>query len=201
MSLKSLIKSLKPLYAFLTWAMGVRGSINAKRKYGWMVKQKNMVDPAETKRPKYWKKCGVNTTGNFKVGYGVYFDAGNASNITIEDGVWIASECLFLCHRRILDNYNVGDDYNQLPYKIEPIVLKKGCCVGMRSIVMPGVTIGEGAIIGAGSLVTKDVPAWTVAVGRPAKVVKVLEKPIETQSVIGGGYSLSNFHSINRLAA
>jgi acetyltransferase-like isoleucine patch superfamily enzyme len=41
---------------------------------------------------------------------------------------------------------------------------------------MPGVTIGEGAIIGAGSLVTKDVPAWTIAVGNPAMVVKVLKQ-------------------------
>ena len=37
---------------------------------------------------------------------------------------------------------------------------------------MPGVTIGDGAIVGAGSLVTKDIPAWTIAIGRPAKVVK-----------------------------
>ena len=42
----------------------------------------------------------------------------------------------------------------------------------MESFIMPGVTIGEGAIVGAGSLVTKDIPAWTIATGRPAKVVK-----------------------------
>nr|WP_309569329.1 hypothetical protein [Bacteroides thetaiotaomicron] len=42
----------------------------------------------------------------------------------------------------------------------------------MESFVMPGVTIGEGAIVGAGSLVTKDIPAWTIAAGRPAKVLK-----------------------------
>ena len=41
---------------------------------------------------------------------------------------------------------------------------------------MPGVTIGEGAVIGAGSLVTKDIPAWTIAIGRPAKVVKHIPK-------------------------
>lgn len=39
---------------------------------------------------------------------------------------------------------------------------------------MPGVTVGEGAIVGAYSLVTKDIPAWTIAVGRPAKVVKII---------------------------
>ena len=44
--------------------------------------------------------------------------------------------------------------------------------IGMESLIMPGVTIGDGAIIGAYSLVTKDIPAWTIATGRPAKVVK-----------------------------
>lgn len=150
--------------------------IKRKQCYRWMVKQMNMVDPAETKRPKYWKKCGVHTSGKFKVGYGVYFDAGNASHIHVEDGVWIASQCLFLCHRRSLNDYKVGDDYNQLPYKIEDIYLKRGCCIGMRSIVMPGVTVGEGAIVGVGSLVTKDIPPYCLAVGSPAKVVKEFGK-------------------------
>ena len=149
--------------------------LKQKRKFHWMVKQMNLTDPAESLRPKYWKKCGVNTSGDFKVGYGVYFDAGNAHMITVEDGVWIASQCLILCHRRILDDYGFGDDYNALPYKIEPVVLKRGSCIGMRSIIMPGVTIGEGAVIGAGSLVTKDIPPYSIAVGRPAKVVKELK--------------------------
>ena len=60
----------------------------------------------------------------------------------------------------------------QLDYSIKPIILKKGCLIGMESLVLPGVTVGEGAIVGAGSLVTKDIPAWTIATGRPAKVVK-----------------------------
>jgi acetyltransferase-like isoleucine patch superfamily enzyme len=41
---------------------------------------------------------------------------------------------------------------------------------------MPGVTIGEGSIIGAGSLVTHDIPDWSIAVGRPAKVVRSIPK-------------------------
>ncbi len=43
--------------------------------------------------------------------------------------------------------------------------------IGMESMVLPGVTIGEGAIIGAAALVSKDVPDWVMAVGAPAKVV------------------------------
>ena len=50
----------------------------------------------------------------------------------------------------------------------------------METFVMPGVTIGEGAIVGAGSLVTRDIPAWTIAAGRPAKVVKHIPERKET---------------------
>ncbi len=132
----------------------------------------NRIHPSV--RPWIWKLTGVKIEGKVSIGYDVYYDVGNAKYIIIEDGAWITSRCLLLCHRRTLDNYFVGDDYNKLPYKREPIHLKKGCVIGMGSIVMPGVTIGEGAIIGAGSLVTKDIPAWTIAVGNPCRVVKEL---------------------------
>ena len=100
----------------------------------------------------------------------------NATLITIEEGAWITSRCLFLCHKRDLSNYYEGDDINKQPYIKKEIHIGKGAHVGMGSIVMPGVTIGDGAIIGAGSVVTKDIPAWTVAVGSPAKVVRYLTK-------------------------
>lgn len=127
-------------------------------------------------RPWLWTKTGVNIQGKVSIGYDVYYDVDNAKYITIEDGVWIASRSLFLCHKRDLINYHIGDDYNKLPYQYGSITLKKGCVVGMGAIVMPGVTIGEGAIVGAGSLVVKDIPAWSIAVGSPAKVVKYLDE-------------------------
>ena len=86
--------------------------------------------------------------------------------------VSIAAGVRLLCHQRDFRDYCVGDDYMDLGYIVKPIVLKKGCLIGMESFVMPGVTVGEGAVVGAGSLITKDVPAWTVAAGRPAKVLK-----------------------------
>lgn len=142
------------------------------RKYRLMIKQMNMIDPAHKKRPKYWKMCGVDTSGNFSVGYGVYFDAGNAEHIHIGDGAWITSRCLLLCHKRNLEEYVVGSDINTMPYIVDDIWIGKGAHIGMETVIMPGVRIGDGAIIGAGSLITKDVPAYSVAVGRPAKVVK-----------------------------
>src|SRR5690606_4358391 len=107
-------------------------------------------------------------------GYDVYYDVANASYINIEDGAWVASRCLILCHKRDMSGYYVGDDYNRLPYVRREVTLKKGSVIGMGSIILPGVTIGEGSVIAAGSLVTKDVPPWTVAGGSPAKVMRVL---------------------------
>ena len=126
-------------------------------------------------RPKIWKRAGVNITGPVNIGYDVYFDVGNANLITIEEGAWITSRCLLLCHRRDMSVYRKGDDINKMPYIKEPIHICKGVHLGMGSIVMPGVTIGEGAIIGAGAVVTKDIPAWTIAAGCPAKIIKEIK--------------------------
>jgi acetyltransferase-like isoleucine patch superfamily enzyme len=121
-----------------------------------------------------WKLTGAKIGKGVYIGWDVYFDASNASLITLEDDVTITSRVLILCHRRDMSTYVKGSRYNDLPYIKAPVVIKKGASIGMGSIIMPGVTIGEGAIIGAGSLVTKDIPSWTIAVGNPAKVVKTL---------------------------
>lgn len=57
----------------------------------------------------------------------------------------------------------------------KPIKICDDAWIGMNCIILKGVTIGEGAIVGAGSVVTKDVPAWSVVAGNPAKVVKHLK--------------------------
>lgn len=56
----------------------------------------------------------------------------------------------------------------------KPIKICDDVWIGMNVIILKGVTVGEGAIVGAGSVVTRDVPAWTVVAGNPAKVVKTL---------------------------
>jgi galactoside O-acetyltransferase len=57
----------------------------------------------------------------------------------------------------------------------DPIVIGKGCWLGTRVIVMPGVSIGDGVTIGAASVVTRDIPEFTIAAGNPAKVIRELE--------------------------
>jgi acetyltransferase-like isoleucine patch superfamily enzyme len=123
-------------------------------------------------RPSLMRRMGCKVGKGCFIGDHVRIDQGHADMITLEDSVSVASGTRLLCHQRDFTHYYVGSDYMKLGYTIKPVVLKKGCLVGMESFVMPGVTVGEGAIVGAGSLVAKDIPAWTVAVGRPAKVVR-----------------------------
>lgn len=125
-------------------------------------------------RPILWRLMGCKVGRDVFIGYDVWMDFNNTELIEIESRVHIANRCLLLCHQRDLINYCVGDDYSKIKYSKGKIHLKKGCLLGMETMVMPGVTIGEGSIVGAGSIVTKDVPDWTIAIGRPAKVVRVI---------------------------
>lgn len=55
---------------------------------------------------------------------------------------------------------------------VKPVRIKRGAHIGVNAILLPGVTVGEGAIVGAGAVVTKDVPAWTFVAGNPARAIK-----------------------------
>ena len=133
-----------------------------------------LLSPISPRKLRPWilKRIGCKVGKNVFLGSNIWIDSGHSDMIIIEDHVHIAGECTLLCHQRNLSNYHQGDDYAKLAYNIKSIHLKKGCLIGQRTMVMPGVTIGEGAIVGAYSLVTKDIPAWTIATGRPAKVVR-----------------------------
>lgn len=127
-------------------------------------------------RASLWRNMGCHVGKGVCVGHTVAVDVGNTDLVFIEDEVIITNGCTILCHRRDMKEYKKGDNAYQLPYIHRPVTLKKRCQIGMGSIIMPGVTVGEGAIIGARSVVTKDVPAWTIAAGSPCKVIKELEE-------------------------
>lgn len=127
-------------------------------------------------RPILWRWMGAKVGKNCFIGYEVWADISNMELIEIEDDVHITNRCLLLCHQRNINDYHLGDDFTKLPYVKGKIHLKKGCSIGMNTTIMPGVSVGEGSIVGSGSLVTKDIPAWSIALGRPAKVVKSIKK-------------------------
>lgn len=133
-----------------------------------------LLSPLEPRKIRPWvlRKIGCHVGKDVFIGSRVWIDTSHADLIYIEDHAHVTGLTVLLCHKRELSDYYQGDDYAKLPYKTGEIHLGKGCSTGTGTIIMPGVSIGEGAIIGAGSLVTKDIPAWTIAIGRPAKVVK-----------------------------
>ena len=146
----------------------------------------NMMDwvifaPVAARKIRPWllRRMGAKVGKDVFIGDHCRFDLNHSDLITLEDHVHITGGSRILCHKRDLTNYRIGDDSAKLPYRLEPVIFKKGSMLGMESMVMPGVTIGEGAIIGAASLVSKDIPAWTLAVGSPAKPIKsFIEKEI-----------------------
>ncbi|MBR3214827.1 MAG: acyltransferase [Methanosphaera sp.] len=88
--------------------------------------------------------------------------------ITIEDDAMLAANVQLLS--------NNHDEYDRQVLLCNEITIKKGVWIGAGATILPGVTVGEYAIVGAGAIVTKDVPDYAVVVGSPARVVKTLDK-------------------------
>lgn len=88
--------------------------------------------------------------------------------ITIDDDVMIAGNVQLLS--------NNHDEYERQILTCEEIIIKKGAWIGAGATILPGWSIGKYAIVGAGSIVTKDVPDYAVVVGAPAKIIKTLDK-------------------------
>ena len=105
----------------------------------------------------------VQHVGGLKLGYKTDIGAFSYINakygVTIEDDVQIGSHCSI---------YSVST----IDEKSGPVTLKKGCRIGSHSVLMPRVTIGENAVVGAFSFVNSDIPGNTVAFGVPAKVIR-----------------------------
>ena len=109
---------------------------------------------------------------NVKIGKNVTVMNGalmmSAGGITLEDNVLIAANVQLIS--------NNHDPYDRYVITCKPILIKEGAWVGAGATILPGVIVGKHAIIGANSVVSKDIPDYAVAVGCPAKVIKYLEK-------------------------
>lgn len=103
--------------------------------------------------------------GNVRIGNNVSIQS-NAyipTNTAIEDNVFLGPCCVLTN-----DKYPI-----RMKYDLRGPVLRKGASLGANCTILPGVEIGEGAMVAAGSLVTKNVPPWSLAMGSPAKVVEM----------------------------
>ncbi len=93
------------------------------------------------------------------------------NEITIEDDVMFASNINITDGLHGYENANEPYKYQKI-FRIAPIRIKQGCWIGQNVVILPGVTIGELTIVGANSVVTKNLPDRCIAVGSPAKVIK-----------------------------
>lgn len=87
--------------------------------------------------------------------------------ITIEDDVQMAANVQILT--------NNHDPYERQLLTVKPVLIRKGAWIGAGATILPGISIGKHAIVGAAAVVTKDVPDYAIVVGNPAKVVKTLD--------------------------
>jgi acetyltransferase-like isoleucine patch superfamily enzyme len=93
--------------------------------------------------------------------------------VTVGDDVTISHEVDFITHDGGL---RVVRDEHPGAFHYGPITVEDGAFIGAHAVLLPGVTIGAGAVVGAGSVVTRDVPPRSVVAGVPAKVVKSVEE-------------------------
>ena len=126
---------------------------------------------------------GARLGANCIVGKGAYvdFDVTIGDNVKIQNGVYVyhgvtVEDGVFLGPGVILTNdklprainpdgtLKTGDDW-----EVSPILIRRGASIGAGAVVLPGVTVGEFAMVGAGAIVTRDVPAHSLVYGNPAR--------------------------------
>lgn len=112
------------------------------------------------------------TSGRVEIGNHTFINYG--SSIAARDSVKIGSHCHLGHYTFVMDN-NQHDvvEHMDLP-KSEPVVIEDQVWIGSKAIILPGVRIGTRSAIGAGSIVTKDIPPRCVAAGNPARVLRHL---------------------------
>lgn len=112
---------------------------------------------------------------NISLGENFYMNVGcvilDEAKVSFGDNVFIAPNCAFYTagHPLDIERRNKGLEY------AKPITVGNNVWIGGNVVVLPGVTIGDNCTIGAGSVVTKDIPANSLAVGNPCRVIRKLD--------------------------
>ena len=131
----------------------------------------------------------INSTANFVVGNHVKINAGGyfsgEGGLTIGDYVLIGPNVCIL---------SAGHEYTDMerfiveqPLTYGRIQIERDVWIGASSVILPGVKIGQGAVIGAGSVISKNVPPNAVVVGNPGRIIKYRNKP-ESSNIFHAGY-------------
>lgn len=125
-------------------------------------------------RPVVCKWGGVNILNPKRtfIGEDVCFDTNYPEDITIEEGVTLTTKSVIITHFVEIDD-NIHRHYSR-----GKVILKKGAYIGANTVICKPVTIGEYAIVGVGSVVTKDIPPYEVWAGNPARFIRKRVKEV-----------------------
>lgn len=126
--------------------------------------------------PGSWLQC-VPHGATAELSIGERVTASGSLVLSAAHSITVEADVLFARNVYVSDHIHRYDDtskpvHAQAVSKLAPVRIEEGAWLGQNVVVCPGVTIGRGAVIGAGSVVNSDIPAYSVAVGSPARVVK-----------------------------
>jgi acetyltransferase-like isoleucine patch superfamily enzyme len=106
--------------------------------------------------------------------------------VSIEDEVFVGHGVMFINDKYPRATIASGDMQTEADWEVIPTVIKKRASIGSNATILCGVTVGEEAVVGAGSVVTEDIPDKVIVAGNPAKVIRRLEsrkaRKLEAQS-------------------
>ena len=117
------------------------------------------------------RRRGVSIGSRVFIGTEVFIDDAVPASVTLEDDVTVIAQTTILGHTYYPRHFHrlLGDEATREDLRT---TIRRGAYLGLRSTILAGVTVGEFAIVGAGSVVTSDVPPYTMVAGVPARVVR-----------------------------
>jgi len=126
-----------------------------------------------------WKRVKIDMEGKGRntpaiLEIGDFTTIGDRTEIHVAEKVKIGKSCRIAWDCVIMDRNYHG--FGNEPEEIKPIIIEDDVWIGCRVIVLPGITIGSGSVVAAGSVVTKSVPANALVAGNPAIVIKRLDE-------------------------
>jgi acetyltransferase-like isoleucine patch superfamily enzyme len=116
-----------------------------------------------------WGGVSIQNPKKTFIGKEVEFDTNYPEDIVIEEGVTLTLRCIIVTH------FVEIDDNQHRHYSRGKVIIKKNAYIGANTIICKPVTIGEGAIVGAFSVITKDIPPYEVWAGNPARFIRKRE--------------------------
>lgn len=122
-------------------------------------------------------QAGVRIGRRVKIGSHTFICEG----VTIEDQVFVGHGVMFTNDRYPRATNAAGELQTPADWNCVPTLVQRGASIGSNATILCGVTIGEGAIVGAGSVVTRDVLPWTIVAGNPARRIRRLDTVSEVR--------------------